>query len=204
MRVKVIRWSLAAGVTAAVGLGLVAAASGRASVSVNAASDDTGREAVVSVKGLMCSMCARHLDSRLRKLSAVENVKVDLEKQTATLSLEPDGDLTDDQIQEAVRDAGFNVTRMERRDASRATSSNTAAAEFKVDGMDCSRCAANLARVLQEQPGVATARVDFDKKLAVVQYDATKSTAEQIEKTMEETGVFRAELVSRSLTKDEK
>ncbi len=143
----------------------------------------------------------------------MENVTVDLEKQTATLSLKPDGDLTDDQIKEAVRDAGFNVTRIERRDQSKATSSNTqskatsshtAAVEFKVDAMDCSRCAANLARALEEQPGVATARVDFEKKLAVVQYDANTTAAEQIAKTIEETGVFRTELVSRPVTKDKK
>lgn len=204
MRVKVIGWSLAASVTAAVIVLLIAAASDRASVSASAAPGGSEREAIVSVNGLICSLCAQHLDSRLRKLPVVDNVRVDLEKQTATLSLKRDGNLTDDQIKEAIRDAGFNVTRIERRGESKATSPNTAGAEFKIDGMHCSLCAANLARVLEEQPGVATARVDIDKKLAVVQYDATKTTTEQIEKTIEETGVFRAELVSRPVPQEKK
>ncbi len=66
MRVQAVRWSLAVGVTAVVIVGLMAAASGRAAVSVSAASGGTGREAIVSVNGLMCSMCARHLDRQLR------------------------------------------------------------------------------------------------------------------------------------------
>ncbi|MGH9159487.1 MAG: heavy-metal-associated domain-containing protein [Vicinamibacteraceae bacterium] len=202
MRVTFVGWSIAAAVTAAVTVLLIGGASGRASVSGGPASGDTGREAIVSVNGLSCSMCAQHLDSRLRKLPAVDNVKVDLEKQTATLSLTPDGDLTDDQITEAVRDAGFNVRRIERRGESHAASSNTTTAAFKVDGMDCSRCAAHLARVLQEEPGVEAACVDFDTKLAVVHYDAKNTTAEQIEKAIEDSGVFRAELVSGSITKD--
>lgn len=204
MRVKFSNACVATGVAVAMTLLLAGVLSGPTTAALAAPSPEGARQAVVSVKGMACSICARHLDSRLRKMAAVDKVKVDLEKQTATLSLKPNGDLTDDDIKEAVRDAGFNVTRIERRGQAEATSSNTVAAEFKVDGMDCSRCAANLARVLEEQSGVATARVDFDKKLAVVQYDANKTTAEQIEKTIEETGVFRAELVSPPLTKDKK
>lgn len=73
---------------------------------------------------------------------------------------------------------------------------NAATAEFKLDGMYCSLCAANLARVLEEQPGVVVARIDFDEKLAIVSYDAKKMRAEQLEATIEDSGVFRATLAS--------
>jgi copper chaperone CopZ len=71
-------------------------------------------------------------------------------------------------------------------------------AEFKVDGMFCSLCAANLGRVLGEQPGVVSARVDFDDKVAVVQYDPKTTTSEELEKIIEESAIFRAELMSRT------
>lgn len=83
-------------------------------------------------------------------------------------------------------------------------SANAATAEFKIDGMYCSLCAANLARVLEEQPGVLAARVDFDKKLAIVDYGAKETTAEQIEKTIDDFGAFRAELVSGPVTTSKK
>lgn len=75
---------------------------------------------------------------------------------------------------------------------------DAATAEFRVDGMFCSLCAASLGRVLGEQPGVVTARVDFDNKIAVVQYDPKTTTSEQLEKTIEESEVFQAELMSRA------
>ena len=80
-------------------------------------------------------------------------------------------------------------------------SMNSTSAEFSIEGMHCSLCAANLARVLEEQSGVGSARVDLENKRAVVRYDTTKTTIQQIEKTIEETGVFRAELVNRPLSK---
>lgn len=79
---------------------------------------------------------------------------------------------------------------------------NEATAEFKVDGMYCSLCAANLGRVLEEQPGVVAARVDFDKNLAIVSYDASKMSAERLKATLEDSGVFHADLASLALPQD--
>lgn len=204
MRVKFISWFVAAGGAFALTLLFAGIMSGRAPAPLAAASADGAREAVVSVNGMVCSICARHLESRLRKISAVNDVTVNLEKQTAALRLKPDAELTEDQISDAVRDAGFNVTAIEWRGEPKVASGTAATAEFKVDGMDCSRCAANLARVLEKQPGVVAARVDFDKKRAVITYDGKKTTVGQIEKTIEDSGVFRAELVSRPVPKDKK
>ncbi|MBI4485273.1 MAG: heavy-metal-associated domain-containing protein [Acidobacteria bacterium] len=137
----------------------------------------------MSVKGMVCSICARQLQNRLLKVAGVDGVGVDIDKQTAVLKLKPNTDLTEPQIRAAVEDAGFTVTAVTWRGESSVASRNGTTAEFKIDGMHCTLCAANLARVLKEQPGVESARVDFEKKLALVQYDATKTTTEQIEKT---------------------
>jgi copper chaperone CopZ len=42
---------------------------------------------------------------------------------------------------------------------------------FPVEGMACANCAADVAHHLHEVPGVKSAKVDFDKKLALVDLD---------------------------------
>ncbi|MFD0863490.1 heavy-metal-associated domain-containing protein [Sungkyunkwania multivorans] len=51
---------------------------------------------------------------------------------------------------------------------------NLAKAEFKIDGMTCAiGCAATIQKNLAKMEGVESAKVDFDKKLAMVSYDKT-------------------------------
>ncbi|MPY89460.1 MAG: hypothetical protein GEU99_16225 [Luteitalea sp.] len=202
MRVKFIGWFVAAGGAIALMLLVTGVLSGPTSAPAAAAPPDGAREAVVSVSGLVCSICANSLEAHLRKMAAVDEVTVDLDKQVATLRVKPDVDVTDLQIKDVVRTAGFRVTNIEWRGEATAASGEKATATFTIDGMDCTRCAANLARLLEEEPGIAAARVDFENKRAVVDYDANTTSPEQIEQTINDLGVLRAEHVSTPATKD--
>ncbi|MEL0455006.1 heavy metal-associated domain-containing protein [Flavobacteriaceae bacterium SZ-1-7] len=52
-----------------------------------------------------------------------------------------------------------------------------AMAEFTIDGMTCAiGCAATIQKKISGMEGVKTATVDFDKKLAMVEYDEAKVT----------------------------
>lgn len=52
---------------------------------------------------------------------------------------------------------------------------NLAKAEFSIEGMTCAiGCAATIQKNLNKKNGVKTAKVDFDKKLAMVEYDKTQ------------------------------
>lgn len=198
MPVNRIRWFVAAGLTVIVALILLitGVVSPRASAPVAAALRENAREAVVSVSGLICPICANALEAQLRKIPSVEQVTVDLNKQVARLRLGPNGDVTDEQIREVVRSAGFNVTTIAWRGEPETPSQSGTTAEFTIHGMECALCAANLARVLQEEPGVLSAAVDFEQKRAVVTYDTDKTSPEELKKTIDDFGVFRAELVS--------
>lgn len=68
------------------------------------------REAVITVKGLSCSMCARALEKRLATLADARKATVNLDEQQAVVTFPPDTQVTDTEIQTAVKDAGFNVT----------------------------------------------------------------------------------------------
>lgn len=54
-----------------------------------------------------------------------------------------------------------------------------AKAEFTIDGMTCAiGCAATIQKKISKMDGVKSAKVDFDKKLAMVEFDKAKVTPE--------------------------
>ena len=57
-----------------------------------------------------------------------------------------------------------------------------AKAEFTVEGMTCAiGCAATIEKKIAKMEGVKSAKVDFDKKLAMVEYDVAKVTTASLE-----------------------
>ena len=59
-------------------------------------------------------------------------------------------------------------------------------ASFNIEGMTCSMgCAKTIEKKLAEMEGVQKATVDFDKKTATVEFDATKQTPEKLVETVE-------------------
>lgn len=63
-----------------------------------------------TVSGLNCSSCANALTTQLQALDGVLGVRVDLVPgQPSALAVEHDGRVTDQQLQDAVDDAGFSV-----------------------------------------------------------------------------------------------
>ncbi|MEN3323951.1 heavy metal-associated domain-containing protein [Mariniflexile soesokkakense] len=60
-----------------------------------------------------------------------------------------------------------------------------AKAEFTIDGMTCAMgCAKTIENKIAKMDGVKYATVDFDKKLAMVEYDEAKVTPALLEKTV--------------------
>ena len=62
-------------------------------------------------------------------------------------------------------------------------------ASFKIEGMTCAiGCAKTIEKELAEMNGVQKATVDFDKKEAIVEFDAAVLTPEKLYATVEATG----------------
>ncbi|MGG7036389.1 MAG: heavy-metal-associated domain-containing protein [Flavobacterium sp.] len=62
-------------------------------------------------------------------------------------------------------------------------------ASFKIEGMTCSiGCAKTIEEKLSKMDGVQKATVDFDKKEATVEFDASVLTPEKLAKEVESTG----------------
>jgi len=64
-----------------------------------------------------------------------------------------------------------------------------AKAEFTVEGMTCAiGCAATIEKKIAKMEGVKSAKVDFDKKLAMVEYDVEKVNPDLLIETVKKTG----------------
>lgn len=62
-------------------------------------------------------------------------------------------------------------------------------AEFGIEGMTCAMgCAKTIEKKLVGMEGVKTAKVDFDKKMAMVEYDDAKVTPNTLEETVKKVG----------------
>ena len=68
----------------------------------------------VTVKGMVCSFCVQGVEKKLSQINSVKRVKVDLEAKAVQVWVKPKGQLTDKQIHEAIRSAGYNVASIQR------------------------------------------------------------------------------------------
>jgi copper chaperone CopZ len=74
------------------------------------------------------------------------------------------------------------------RPAENRASGQPVALQVKIPSMDCRACAASIERMLRKQNGVQDARVSFDTKEAVVQYDPHTTTPQKIIEAIDGTG----------------
>jgi mercuric ion binding protein len=75
-------------------------------------------------------------------------------------------------------------------------------ASFKIEGMTCAiGCAKTIETKLSNMNGVQKVTVDFDKKQATVDFDASVLTPEKITKAVESTGDGETYKVSEMKTK---
>tara|TARA_R100000750_G_C2310301_1_gene82233 strand:+ start:219 stop:758 length:540 start_codon:yes stop_codon:yes gene_type:complete len=64
-----------------------------------------------------------------------------------------------------------------------------AKAEFTIEGMTCAMgCAKTIEKKMAKMEGVKSAKVDFDKKLAMVEYDEAKVTPASLEEVVKKAG----------------
>lgn len=68
----------------------------------------------VSVKGMMCSSCAKKMQSKFKAQGGVQNVSVDLKKGLVHVSMQDGKDITDDQIKTLINSTEYSVAQIQR------------------------------------------------------------------------------------------
>ncbi len=79
-------------------------------------------DATVYVDGLGCPFCAYGIEKKLKNLDAVKTMEVQLEEGRVLLAFREGQVLAKDEIQEAVKKAGFTARKIEFPDGSSAAS----------------------------------------------------------------------------------
>jgi periplasmic mercuric ion binding protein len=93
------------------------------------------------------------------------------------------------------KDTASNATSSTLKDTSSETQKSNAVAvkpetaSFKIEGMTCAMgCAKTIEAKLAKMDGVQKATVDFDKKEATIEFDASVLTPEKLVEAVETTG----------------
>ena len=66
---------------------------------------------LVRIKGMTCGHCSARVEKKLKELAGVSDAVVDLEGEHAIINLS--GDVSDEQIREAVDEAGYEVVEIQ-------------------------------------------------------------------------------------------
>jgi len=82
-------------------------------------------DATVYVDGLACPFCAYGLEKKLKKLDAIRKMEVQLEKGRVLLAFKEEQSLTKEEIQQAVKEAGFTARKVEFPDGTSSPSASS-------------------------------------------------------------------------------
>lgn len=120
---------------------------------------------VVKIEGMMCEHCQNRVQEALMKVNGVNQVSVDLEKNQATIQMNPS--VKEDDLNMAIVNAGYTPLSIgEVKNMKKV---------IKVDGMMCEHCKAHVTQALEEIPGVAHVSVSLEDKSASVEVDESVS-----------------------------
>jgi mercuric ion binding protein len=71
----------------------------------------------LSVNGMVCSFCAQGIEKRLKAVPGIEAVHIDLSKGLVEISARPGASLEPATLKKAIRDAGYDVRRIDGPEA---------------------------------------------------------------------------------------
>jgi copper chaperone CopZ len=79
-----------------------------------AAPDNAPRQIQITVLGMSCPFCAYGVEKKLKNLDGVEDLEVVLETGIATITLEDGADVSNEELQKQVKEAGFEAAKIMR------------------------------------------------------------------------------------------
>jgi cation transport ATPase len=72
----------------------------------------------LTINGMVCAFCAQGLADLARSFDPVQQAYVDMDNRLVVLSIKPDSSMSDDQVREYVKDAGYDLESFFRTDQS--------------------------------------------------------------------------------------
>ncbi|WML43224.1 heavy metal translocating P-type ATPase [Neobacillus sp. PS3-40] len=131
------------------------------------------KETHLQISGMTCAACAIRIEKGLNKLEGVEVASVNLALEKSAIKYDPAKIKVED-IQKRIKDLGYDVV--------------TNKIEIEITGMTCAACAARIEKGLNKQEGVAKANVNLALEKAMVEYNPSTLTTDEVIKKIESLG----------------
>jgi P-type Cu+ transporter len=131
------------------------------------------KETHLQISGMTCAACAIRIEKGLNKLEGVEEASVNLALEKSAIKYDPAKIKVED-IQKRIKDLGYDVI--------------TNKVEIEITGMTCAACAARIEKGLNKQEGVAKANVNLALEKAMVEYNPSTLTTDEVIKKIESLG----------------
>lgn len=147
----------------------------------------------VSVIGMTCAACSTSVENALSQLKGVDSATVALLQNRAVVIYDSDL-LSEDDIKEAIEDAGFDAEIMSTTKEETPVVANIVG-QFRIQGMTCAACVNSVESVLMGLNGVLRASVALVTSSGEVEYDPKLINREDIIEAIEDAG-FDASLMS--------
>jgi Cu+-exporting ATPase len=138
------------------------------------------------VKGMSCASCVAKIERAVGRLAGVEEVRVNLATERATVTYEP-ARLGVPEVAKAIEDLGYEV--------------QLETSTLSVQGMSCASCVAKIERALLAVPGVVSASVNLGTEKATVT-TGRRLSFEDLRRAVETIGYTAAPLPTAGETQD--
>jgi Cu+-exporting ATPase len=142
------------------------------------------KKIILPIKGMHCASCAITIEKSLKKISGVKNANVNFASEKANVEYDA-GKASEKDLEKAVEDAGYKVIKTGKE--------GTVA--LRVRGMSSQHCAGIVESSLRKLDGVENVDASFAIERAIIDFDPSKVTIQQIKKTIIDAGYEPEEFV---------
>lgn len=145
------------------------------------------------IKGMTCTGCEEHVKHAVNEVEGVTSVSASFEDGKATVQYVKQK-VSKESIIDAINETGYTVVKSEVNTPDQLIEVNTNAfspiskIEFKVEGMTCTGCEEHVKYTTNQVEGVQEVTASYEKGSAIVAYDQSKATREQIVEAINSTG----------------
>ncbi|KAL0737156.1 hypothetical protein Bca4012_013366 [Brassica carinata] len=151
------------------------------------------RKIQVGVTGMTCAACSNSVEGALMSVNGVFKASVALLQNRADVLFDPNL-VKEEDIKEAIEDAGFEAEILAEPVASGTKTQATLVGQFTIGGMTCAACVNSVEGILRDLPGVKRAVVALATSLGEVEYDPNVIGKDEIVTAIEDAG-FEGSLV---------
>ena len=151
-------------------------------VVTNANSKDSPTDRVtLNVARMVCMSCVNNIERNIGKMAGVKSVNVSLDLNSATIEYFP-STITPEKLCEAIEELGFEANVLGEQLPSWKT------VIVGIEGMTCNSCVQVIQNTVGAVDGILKITVSLDKKEAVLVYNSSSMTDEDVKNAIEDTG----------------